>query len=421
MNNNIIQQHKQEKERILAKEYIFRDQLLSAKPHVKSDLIKVITGPRRSGKSVFSFLLLKDKDFAYINFEDENLLKITNYDEIVQGLFEVYPKAKWIFFDEIQNLKNWEHFINKLHRRGYNLVISGSNAKLLSKELATALTGRYIPIEILPFSFQEFLRAKNMVIESNSFLSPEKKGELLNLLRSYIKNGGYPEITTKDIELKMYLETLLDAILLKDIVRRYKIRFPQKIYELALYLISNFCSEYTFNRLRKSLNFNSTNTIQKYLYYLEETYLFFSLNRYSLKVKEQIRSPKKLYLADNGFATAKAFQFTSNIGKFFENAVFIKLLRQGYHPNQSLFYYKTRNKKEVDFVLKKGLKIESLVQACYEIGNEKIKIRELKALIEAGKELKCEQLLVITFDYEKQESFHGHEIKFIPYWKWQQD
>jgi len=417
MISEIIQQHKKEKERLLTRAYILREQMESARVHLKSDLIKVIIGPRRAGKSVFSFLLLKDQDFAYLNFEDENLLKVTNYDKLLEGLFEVYPTAKFIFFDEIQNLKNWELFVNKLHRRGYNLVLTGSNAKLLSKELATALTGRYIPIEILPFCFTEYLKAKNIFFDKDTFLAPDQKGILLSTLRSYLESGGYPEIIMKELDPESYLGTLFDAVLLKDVVKRYKIRFTQKIYDLALYLISNFTSEYTFTRLRKSLNFNSTNTVQKYLSYLEETFLFFSLNRYSLKMKEQIRAPKKIYLVDNGFVLAKAFQFTPNLGKLLENAIFVELLRAGYQPDRELFYYRTRNKNEVDFVLKKGLTIEALIQACYQVGDERVKSREVSSLVEASEELSVNHLIVITFDYEGKEVHKGKEIKFIPLWK----
>lgn len=417
MINETIEQHKLEKEKIISKQYIEREQIIRSKKYLQADLIKVITGPRRAGKSIFAFLMLKDKNFAYINFEDENLFNVKNYDDILAGLFQVYKNPEFILFDEIQNLNNWEPFINKLHRRNYNLILTGSNAKLLSKELSSSLTGRYIPIEILPFSFLEYLKSQKFSPSEKSLSIPENKGKLLNLLRLYLENGGYPEVSLKDLEAKSYLGTLFDAVLLKDVVKRYEIRFPQEIYNLALYLISNFCSEYTFNNLRESLNFNSTNTIQKYLYYLEEIYLFVSLNRFSFKIKEQIKTPRKIYLIDNGFAKAKTFQVSVNIGRLIENSVFIHLLRRGYKPNQELFYYKTRNNKEIDFVLLKGLKIDTLIQVCYEI-NSRTKKREIEALIEAGEELKCKNMIVVTYDFEGIEKHNRCEIIFTPLWKW---
>lgn len=418
MIKDIILQHKLEKEKLLSRDYILREKLGFARKNLETDLIKVITGPRRAGKSVFCILLLKDKKFAYLNFDDENLLKIKNYDEILKGIFEVYPKAEFILFDEIQNLENWELFVNKLRRRGHNLILTGSNAKLLSKELGTVLTGRYIPIEISPFSFQEFLRAKNFKIKKEYFELPETKGKILNYLDEYLKSGGFPEIIVKDLDAKIYLETLFDAILLKDVVKRYKVRFSQKIYDLVIYLASNFSSEFSFTKLKNTLDFHSTNTVQNYLRYLEEAYLVFPLNRFSFKAKEQIKTAKKAYFIDNGFILAKSFQFSQNIGKLMENLVFVELLRRNYKPNKNLFYYQTRNGKEIDFVLRKEIKIKRLVQVCYEIDNPETKKRELAALAEAGKELNCNNLEIITWDREEEEKFKGRTIKFVSLWKW---
>ena len=418
MLKEIIFQHKREKELFLSKEYILREKLDFAKKFLKTDLIKVITGPRRAGKSVFAILLLKDQDFAYLNFDDENLLKINNSDEIVKGIFEVYGKTKFILFDEIQNLKNWEFFVNKLQRRGFNLIITGSNSKLLSKELATTLTGRHVSIEILPFSFKEILKANQINLRPDKIIIPEDRGILLNLLNKYLNDGGFPEIVVKDLETKTYLDTLLDAILLKDVVKRYKVRFSQKIYELFLYLISNFDREFTFNKLKNNLNFNSVNTIQNYLSYLKEAYLVFTLNRFSFKIKEQIKTAKKVYLVDNGFVLAKSFQFSGDFGRLMENLVFVELLKQGLKPNENIFYYQTRNQKEVDFLIKEGIKIKNLIQVVYNFSDLEVKKREIKSLVEASQELNCDNLTIISWDQEGEELFKGKKIKIIPLWRW---
>ena len=417
MIKDIVLQHKLEKEKLLSKSYILREKLDFAKKNLETDLIKVITGPRRAGKSVFSILLLKDKNFAYLNFDDENLLKTQNYDEIVKAIFEVYPKAEFIFFDEIQNLENWELFVNKLQRRGHNLILTGSNAKLLSKELGTVLTGRYIPVEIFPFSFREFLKAKKFEIKKEYLEAPENKGRVLNYMDEYLKSGGFPEVAVKDLDASVYLETLFDSILFKDTVKRYKVRFSGKIYDLASYLTSNFSSEFSFTKLRNTLDFRSTVTVQNYLKYLEEAYLVFVLNRFSFKTKEQIKAPKKIYLIDNGFISAKSFQFSQNIGKLMENLVFVEFLRRGYKPNESVFYYKTRNAKEIDFVLRNKTKIEKLIQVCYETNKLETKKRELAALVEASEELSCNNLEIITWDEEREEEFKNKKIKFIPLWR----
>lgn len=418
MLKNAVLQQKLEKEKLLAKEYIKRENLDFAAKFLKTDLIKIITGPRRTGKSVFALLLLKNVDFAYINFDDEDFLKVKNNDEILEALFEVYPNAKTIFFDEIQNLNNWEVFVNKLQRRGYNIILTGSNAKLLSRELATNLTGRHINIEVFPFSFTEFLSAKNYNIEKEFINMPENKGQILNYLDEYAKNGGYPEVVVKDLDPREYLETLFDAVLFKDVVKRYKVRFAQKLYELAVYLASNFSGEFSFTKLKNILGFNSTKTLQDYFGYLQETYLFFSLNRFSFKLKEQFKAPRKIYLIDNGFIQAKAFQHSQNTGKLIENLIFIEMLRRNYHPNMNIFSYKTKNNKEIDFVVKEETKVKKLIQACFKLDAAETQKREIKALFEASDELKCRDLEIITWDKEGIEKIKDKEIKYIPLWSW---
>ena len=294
--------------------------------------------------------------------------------------------------------------------------MTGSNAKLLSKELATALTGRYVPIEVLPFSFEEILKAKNIEFASEEINLPETKGKILNLLNGYLKNGGFPEVVVKDLEPKTYLDTLTDAILLKDVVKRYKVRFTQKIYDLFLYLVSNFTKEFSFTKLKNGLNFNSVVTVQNYTSYLEEAFLIFILNRFSFKIKEQIKTAKKIYLVDNGFISAKAFQFSQDFGRLMENLVFVELTKRGLKPNENIFYYKTKNQKEIDFVIKEGLKIKELIQVVYQFSNPDIQKREIKALIEGGKELNCNNLTVITWDTE--EELKDQKIKATPLWKW---
>jgi len=415
-----VLQHKAEKERFISesKKYIIREKIPYAEKFLNENIIKVITGPRRAGKSVFCMLLLKDKEFAYLDFDDENLVKIKNYDELIKVLYEVYPNAKYFFFDEIQNLDKWELFINKLHRRNFNLIITGSNAKLLETEISSILTGRYVSINVFPFSFREFLKAKNFELDNKEISLPEVKGKILNFLSEYITTGGFPEVVVKNLDTKTYLETLFDAILLKDVVKRHKVRFVPQIYDLAIFLLSNFSSEFSFTKIRNILGFNSTNTVEKYIRYLEESYLLFILNRFSFKLKEQIKTPKKVYVADNGFILAKSFQFSNNTGKLIENIVFCELLRRNYKPNIDIFYYKTKNGKEVDFVLKQATKINKLIQVCYNISDTNTKEREIKSLLTASEELNCANLEIISWDYEAEEKHKGKTIKFVPLWKW---
>lgn len=414
----IIIEAKEEKKELLSRRYVDREGLTEFRNSLKSGLVNIVAGPRRAGKSVFSMLGLKEEDFAYLNFDDDRIRQISNTDDILEGIISVYGRTKLIFFDEIQNLSGWELFVNKLHRRGYKIVITGSNSKLLSGEMADALTGRHSLHEVFPFSFGEFLKTRNTAYNAGEILTPEKKGDLLNSLKIYMTFGGFPELSHESVNSKSYLEALFESTLLKDVVTRYKVRFARQLYDLAVYLASNVSSEYTFGSLRKNLLFNSTLTVQNYVGFLEETYLFFSLNRFSFKFKEQVRSPRKIYMVDNGYVTSCAFRVNPDYGKLLENLVFIELLRRGARPNMELFYYKTKTGKEVDFLVRKGLRPDSLIQVCFHTDDPKTMKRELCSLADAGDELQCQNLIVITFDMDGDDKIEGKTVKFIPIWKW---
>ncbi len=418
MIKQVIKQQKKEKDRFFSQHYIERTVFKAAENLIKNDLVKVILGPRRAGKSVFATLLLKNIDFAYLNFDDDNLANVNDSNELINGLLEIYPDVKYFFFDEIQNFRNWELFINKLHRNGYNIVLTGSNAKLLSREMSTALTGRSFDIEIYPFNFREYLQARGSHNPTIDFTDPSEKGKLQNLLEQYLINGGFPEVVTKNLEAKQYAEALFDSILLKDVIKRHRVKYTSVIYSIATYLINNYSSEFTFNKLKEILNLRSTVTVQNYLKYLEDAYLFFSLERFSFKAKEQIKSSRKIYIADNSYALAKQQSFSSNKGKLMENLVFTELLKRGYKLNLELFFYKTKNQKEIDFVLKEGYKIKELIQVCYDPSHPDVEKREVKALLEASEELKVNNLKIITWDIEKEKKILKKKIQFIPLLKW---
>jgi hypothetical protein len=419
MLKDIVLKQKQEKERFLTLKYVERTKSNFAKKWLDSDLIKVVLGPRRAGKSIFCFMLLKDRRFMYFNFDDEILTsKGMNTDELMKELHVIYGETKTILFDEIQNLPNWELFVNRLHREGYNLVLTGSNANLLSRELSTALTGRHIPIEIFPFDFNEFLRAKNYQIDAEYQNLPQKRGELLKLIETYMLDGGFPEVVVKGVEAKDYLDVLFDSLLFKDVIKRHKVRFSAQIDNLGLYLINNFSGYYSLRKLVGILNLRSVTTTEKYVKYLEEVYAIFSLLRYSPKAAERIRSPKKAYVVDNGFISAKAIQHSPDKGKLMENLVFTELLKKGFTNNRNLFYYKTRNNREIDFVIKKGVAVSELIQVAYQINDAETKKREIKALLEAAEEVNGARLTVLTWDEEKKVEKDGKIINFTPLWRW---
>jgi len=409
MIKDILLQHRHERDQFVSQNYIDR---LSGDEKVKfleTSLIKIIVGPRRAGKSVCGFLLLRDRNFAYVNFDDEVLLKNYNEDSLIEAIHQVYTGFNYVFFDEI--------LVNKLHRRNYNIVLTGSNARLLSKELATSLTGRYVAIEIFPFSFKEYYYFKLKKEAEIENLIPSQKGEILSLAFDYLNDGGFPECINNQAIQKTYLSTLFDSIVYKDIVKRFNIRNTNQISDLAIFFLSNFTNSYTFNSICNELNFNSVTSVQKYTEYLEEPFLFVNLSRYSYKMGIQKKSARKTYIIDNGYIKARYFQFSPNYGRLLENLMCIELMRLGYMPDLELFYYKTKNDLEIDFVIRKNNMISALVQVAYDVSNQKTFYREINALSTAAKELKVDKLFLISWDFEQQHIVKDMTINILPYWK----
>jgi predicted AAA+ superfamily ATPase len=418
MIKNAIVQQREERDNLLKQPYLKRIDIALQADYLATGLIKLITGPRRAGKSVLSLQLLKDENFAYLNFDDDKLLKNFDEDAVMQSLNEVYPGYRFLFLDEIQNLPDWELWVNKLYRRGVNLIVTGSNAKLLSREMGSSLTGRYIKIAVFPFSFSEFLHFHEATLPGQGVYTPIETGVILNYLNSYMLSGGFPEIVLNPSLLRNYLSSLFDSLLLKDILKRFQIRQAQQLYDLANYLVSNYTNPYTFNQLKTDLNFNSVATVQKFIGYLEEPYLLMNLTRYAAKIKIQQKSPKKSYIIDNGFVKARSFELSPNYGRLLENVVFIELLRRDFQSGLDLFYYRTKNDRQIDFLCRKGHQVEQLIQVSYDISQSKTLKREIDALAEASSELQCDNLLLITWDKEDVIINNQLTIHLIPAYKW---
>ncbi len=379
-----------------------------------SPLIKVIIGPRRAGKSFFAIHHLShNRNFGYVNFDDERLTDLTDYDEILVSVDSVYGNPKVLLLDEIQNLLKWEIFVNRLARQGYDLVITGSNSHLLSSELATHLTGRYLQTTILPFSFREYL----------SLLPQERTTqEKVSALYQYAPGGGFPEPLVKKFSGRDYLITLFDSIVYKDIVKRFHIRSVQGIEDLAMYLLSNIASEYSYTSLARVTRSKSPMTVRKYLGYLEEAFLFFSLPRFSFKVREQVAANKKIYCTDTGFVAAKAFRVSENRGKLYENLVAIELWRLQQQNEASVWYWKNAQQEEVDFVVQHQNRITAIIQVCADLQDERTRSREIRALLKASRELRCDNLLILSEQEEKTEEAEWFgmtgTIRYVPLWKW---
>jgi len=418
MLKNILNQQREERDVLLNHAYIERTDVVAKAEYLDTGLIKLITGPRRAGKSVIALQLLKNQNFAYLNFDDDLLLKHFEENAVIQGLNELYPGYQYLLLDEIQNLPDWELWVNKLYRRGVNLVVTGSNAKLLSREMATSLTGRYIQIAVYPFSFVEYLHIQRMSLPDQEMLTPKQMGIMLSHLNGYLQNGGFPEIVLNPAILKNYLSSLFDSVILKDILKRFQIRQTQQLYDLANYLLSNYTNPYSYNQLKTDLNFNSVATVQKFIGYLSEPYLFLNLTRYATKIKLQQKSPRKNYIIDNGFIHARSFELSPNYGRLLENVIFIELMRRNQQPELNLFYYRTRNDREIDFVCRKGYQTEQLIQVCYNITSPKTLKREVDALVEASSELACTNLLLITWNREEVILKNELSIQVLPAFKW---
>ncbi|MCX6665935.1 MAG: ATP-binding protein [Euryarchaeota archaeon] len=418
----ILRDQQDEIKRICNEKTIIKRNCLDTwKKTMDSNLIKVVTGARRSGKSVFSFQLLGNKTYAYINFDDERLvgLKASDLNTVLEACYQQFGEFTYIFLDEIQNIEGWELFANRLHRQGFNVLITGSNAKLLSKELATHLTGRYLSMELFPFSFKEFLAFEQFATPNENMYSTREKSLLIKKLQEYLLYGGFPEALKKKDLAKNYLTTLYTAILIKDVISRYKIQYVTTLREISNYLLTNFSKYITYNSIRKNFNLKSAHTSKKYVSYLQEPYLFFLLDKFSFKYKEIVASAKKVYSIDTGMINAISFETSENFGRLLENVVAIELLREKTsNPVIELYYWKNYQQQEVDFVIKKGPMVKQLIQVTSISEHNDIHKREYTALLKASEELHCNDLLIITWDYEAKEKIDEKEIQFVPLWKW---
>jgi predicted AAA+ superfamily ATPase len=405
--NTIIDAHRRERDLALLRRVVPRQLVSTVQQALSSSLVKVIIGPRRAGKSTLAFQTLADRRFAYLNFEDDALRAPINSDELVEAIESVYGATDFFFFDEIQNFPHWESFINKLHRRQHNIVITGSNSRLLSRELGSALTGRHLSFELLPFSFQEFRRA----VDAES-ADPRES------FQRYLFWGGFPEVALGAAEPSGYLRTLFDSVVLRDIVTRHRIRASTAIYDLLNLLINNAANRFSARSLERSLGSLSTATIQRYIAYCQEAYLIQDLQPYFFKPRIRLKADRKLYAFDNGFISAKSQPVTTNDSRLLENLVFVELVRRGFKPNLELFYYQTRTGTEVDFLLRRASENLELIQVTQNLAALKTREREIRALQQAAAELKAHKLTVVTLDTEEIVDTGGPPVNVIPCWKW---
>ncbi len=405
-----------QRENILKKSFgIERSVLKEIEQKRKMPHVVVITGVRRCGKSTLLKQIIeqyyKNKEFYYINFEDERLFNFdaSKFDEIYETLVELYGECKTFFIDEIQNINNFETFVRRFCDNGFKFYITGSNANLLSKELGTKLTGRHVDIVVKPFSFLEFLKLKKFKFEKNMMYLTEGRVKIKKLFIEYLEEGGMPEyLQFKDDEILM---RTYEDIILKDIIVRYHVDNIASIRELYQYMVSNFSNKFSYNAIKKITGIGSVNTVKKYISYLEETFFAKTINKFEHSIKKQLINDKKLYIIDNGFLKTLSTRLTKDKGWLLENIVFNTLNRQ----YVDVFYFS--EKQECDFVTLKNKKIHSIMQVTWEL-NENNKSRETNGLITAMDTFKQKTGLILTYDQEDELKIGNKKIIVKPVWKW---
>jgi len=416
----ILLEQRKNLEKLKKERFVIREKLSQIKNFVKIKQIIVITGIRRCGKSVFLSQIINKffKKYYYVNFEDERLSDFTfkDFNLLYEVCIELFGKSKIFFLDEVQNVDGWERWVRRMYDNNFKFFITGSNARLLSREIATSLTGRHLQFSIYPFSFKELLDFYGISVKENDIYLTEKRAIILKYFTEYLKKGGFPEfLKYKKIEI---LQEYFNSIIERDIVGRYNIGGFKQIKELSRFLITNTANLATYNKLRKLTEIKSVNTVIKYLSYLENSYLVFRVPFFSFSLKKQIANPFKVYVIDSGLRNAIGFTFSKDIGRVYETVIGIELKRR----EEEVYYWKDSFQHEVDFVIKRGRKVKGIIQSCFSFENIETENREIRSLIKASKELNCNNLTVLTENYESEEKVKWfgikRKIKFIPLWKY---
>ncbi len=389
----------------------------------RDNLPIVIYGLRRSGKSYLLFQEIKnlireegveEDDILYVNFEDYRLKNENNVrilDQIVDTFIQFRQKQpKFIMLDEVQNIEGWENWVLSKHNK-YKIYINGSSSKMLSKEISTSLSGRYVKLKVHPLDFNEFLSFNKLEVKKQRDLI-EKKYRIKHLFREYLEFGGFPKISFVGdrIAKKELLMSYLDSIVYKDIAERYKIRNIGKFKDFLYYVFSNNTLNTNVNRLSKA-NKLSYQTAEEYLNYLKESFVIYELKNYDYSLKKQYNTDFKLYVADVGLYTIFSFRFSENIGRYLENIVFLELVRRF---SEVYFFRKNR---ECDFIIGDKEKITSAIQVTYHL-NPHNREREIGGLVEAMDHFGLKKGLLLTYDQEDEIRVKGKKIIVKPVWKW---
>ena len=386
--------------------------------NLKSKLAQVVIGVRRSGKSTLCFNALRKAGvhYAYANFDDERLeeLETKDLDNVLQTLYKIYGKFDYLFLDEIQNIDGWPLFVNRLLRQRIHIIITGSNAKLLSTELATHLTGRHHKIKLFPFSFKDWCSIKDV---EYTRLTTKNKGLLSKAYEEYFRQGGFPELISGEENPKEYISTLIDNIISQDIKKRYKIRNIDALKRLAHHILNETPTLIVKDALQNIIGIKSERTLGNYLMYLNQTYLISTISKYSSRSRERARNEKS-YAIDVAFMDKRENAFSGeNLGWRLETIVYLELLRRKAGTENDIYYYQGRS-AEADFVVCDGKKTLAVYQVSYDISNDKTRKREIKGCIAGAKATKCDNIFLITDHESEVIEEDGYSIQVVPIWEW---
>ena len=384
-----------------------------------STMAQVVIGVRRSGKSTLCHKVLLERGvrYGYVNFDDDRLadMKTEDLNTVLSCVYQLYgTDVPYLVLDEIQDVDGWYLFVNRLLRTSLHIFVTGSNAKLLSGELATHLTGRYNEIRLYPFSFSEYCQYHQIDIQS---ITTKADAERKRAFMDYIHDGGFPEMQGLRNK-RAYVQSLIEAILRKDIKKRFNIRNVESLRKLAHHLINNACQEVNYDELSELLGI-ADKTVKKYVDYLSQAFMVQLLTRHSFKSKERIRN-QKAYIVDTGLQGNRDHALMpENIGWRLENIVFIELLRRCAHDFLDVYYHKPAPRaKEIDFVVCDQNKAVELIQVAYEIDSQKAYDREISSLVKASDALSCSRLTLIAFSQTRDVEIDGKTIHIISALEW---
>ena len=378
---------------------------------------QVVIGVRRSGKSTLCHNVLRHSglNYAYVNFDDERLAKLKGEDlnNVLEVLYKIYGNFTHLFMDEIQNIPEWYLFVNRLLRRDIHVLITGSNAKLLSGELATHLTGRYHPITLYPFSFAEYCAYKRMDTVKTTTRAIAFRRAAFD---TYMQQGGFPEMQTLKSD-REYINTLVENILQRDIEQRFKISYRATFEQMAQHLLNVSPAIVVHRTLQRLFGLNSEHTTKNYVSYLRQAYLLVGLRKYSPKSRLRVIG-EKLYPVDVALMNKRADAFAGpNLGWRLETIVYLELLRRCHHQGLDIYYYSDRS-GECDFLICRDNKVLQAIQVSYDIQNEKTRKREIAGLLRVAQKTGCRHLLLLT-DHDHEDLHHDTlPISIRPVHEW---